>query len=344
MTDWPALTQPVPSSLRKYLDETLRHTPDPPPGMLVPRRHTSQGWCVVTVPWLIVPGYDLVDVCRGQPDEIIRREVCLDWTATTGKRVYPEFSPGLHVAQEPLDFYPDETLYVGWDLPGCPAAVITQMNPYGQWCVLSSVSPREEETVGVYEFGEMVAAHLTRCYALPNEMALSELTLLHYGDPAGNRRAPRVGDAVPDRAEVRSCYDILDLGERLCVGHDKRGEPIYEERPGWRWRVLPGAVTLSEREGAVRARLSTTLKGGVPALIVCPTAKIIREALGGGHHYRQLSDGRYEPKPHKGFHSHTANALEYVASRLFEQPKKKDGHASAREPVVSRAATKSRQR
>ena len=346
MTEWPALELEIHPDLRKYVEETLRHTPAPAKGQLLPRNRTRQGWLVVTVPWLVVPGYDLNEVCAGQPDEVIRREVCLDWTATTGKRVYPEFSTHFHVSQEMLPFYPDDTIYVGWDLPGHPAAVVTQLNPYGQWCLLSSVSPPEGKTVGVYEFGEMVAHHLYKCYAEPNGITLNALRLLHYGDPAGFALPPRVGEVASERAEARSCYDILELGERLCVGHDKRGEPIYEERPGRGWRVMPGGVSITEREEAIRARLRTVLDGGRPALIVCKSAETLREAFGGGHHCKQLADGRYEPKPHKGFYSHTANAAEYIATRLFEQsPKKKDAaRQPARREWRSGANTQSRRR
>jgi hypothetical protein len=337
--DWPALRTEQDPSYRKYIDLTMKHLRAPEPGRMLPYWYTRAGWCVVQVPWLAVPGYSLKNAMKGQvKEQDKRREYTLDWDAATGKLIFPEFTPHVHVADHVLPFYPDLPLQVGWDMPGHPACVISQMNPYGQWCILSSVSPEEEESIGVYEFAQRVANHLLKCYAAPNGLALDELQLHHYGDPTGWKLIPRPGEAPQ---EARSCYDILDRGVRMVTGHNAAGEAEYEERPGWGWRVQPGEVGVTARWEALRAWLDRMTRGE-PAFIVCQSAKMVTKAVS-SYQYKELAEGRYSNEALKNWASHTSDALCYIATRLNTTAPKKERRRSA-QPVTSHAATQSRGR
>lgn len=342
---WPALKSPVPSHLKEYLEATLANLKPVPEGKLLPAWRTKQGWLCVQYPWLAVEGYDFAKACEGQGDQDIRRAYCLDWHASTGKRVLTEFSMTTHVSREPLPFYPDDPLFVGWDMPGTPACVITQLNPYGQWCILSSVSPREEESIGVYEFGQRVYDHLLRYYATPSGVTVAELKMVHYGDPAGHSLPVKTGERAREQDEVRSCFDIIENGIPVVIGYDDDGNKIEEERPGFGWRIQAGKAAITDRLEALRARLRTMVGPGLPAFVINKSAQAAIDAWA-GYHYKKRADGSYEPDPAKTWESHTVDAAGYIATREFEPPPKKKGrgHGPRPQPFESAAATRSRRR
>jgi hypothetical protein len=284
--------------------------------VLAPARATVDGWRILTIHWSAVPNYDFEAACEGLSPEAIQRELEIDWNATEGLRVYPEFGRNKHVALEPLVPNPNETFYCGWDWGSCPAFVITQINAFGQWCLFPSCSPPEGLGIGIYDFGQMVADHLLRTYAAPYGKELKDLKLIHFGDPAGNARPPRTGDRPK---ETQSCFDILYRGLVLDMGVNEWGEPIKERKPGWGWRIQPGPVNITDRLEAVRGRLTYSLRDGMPALIVCPNADVIISAFLGGYHRPQRADGTYAREPAKNWHSHTADAFAYPCARLFVQ-------------------------
>ena len=284
---------------------------------ILPFRVTKSGWGIVTVHYSAIPGYDFEAACMGMTQEGIQQELEIDWHSSKGKRVYPEFGREHHVALEPLPFDPSRPLYCGWDWGMyAPAFVPTQMNALGQWLIFPSISPSESTALGVYEFGEIVADHLTREYALPNDMELKELKLVHFGDPQGAAPPPRTGDSPK---EMRSCFDIIRKGLEINVGVDSDGIARTLMKPGFGWRIMPGKVGITERLEAVRARLTMTLQGGLPALVVDPNAYVIKEGFLGGYCYKQRHDGHYEHQPDKSIHSHALDALGYIATRLFSQ-------------------------
>jgi hypothetical protein len=245
----------------------------------------------------------------------VRTELECDWEASQNKAVFPEFTRSLHVSPDPLVYDPERPLIVGIDMPGTPAAVVTQVDMWGRWCVLATLCPPEEETVGVWEFGEALAELLLRDYAEPHGRDLDTLSVRFYGDPAGAAPIPKPGQSAK---EARSCFDILRHGVKLHKGYDERGRELVEEKPGWGWAVIPGEVSINKRLEAVRARLTTLLRDGVPAFAVDPCCRTLIEALAGAYCYRQRSsDLRYELDPDKSWHSHVADALAYPATRLF---------------------------
>jgi hypothetical protein len=96
---------------------------------------------------------------------------------------------------------------------------------------------------------------------------------------------------------------------------------------------------------AVRARLTTLVGEGLPALIVDPRAEFVIRAFLGAYCYEQYSDGTFSRDPCKqgtqGHASHTMDALAYVATRLFSRPPARDDDEDAplRRPAVSSQAS-----
>jgi hypothetical protein len=280
------------------------------------RWKTRDGWCVCSVPYTCVPGYDLEAATAGLTRDAVEREILLNWAVVHGKKVWEEFAPQRHVAAEPLTLDPYRPIHCGWDWAwtGSPAFVPTQINAHGQWLIFPSLSPTPEEMQGIYQFASDVADHLLRNYAAPHGLGLEDLNLVHIGDPAGRDRPPVTGGR---RKEAYSCFEILFRGIRMPMGEDDDGNEVYEEKPGWGWRVIPGARTIPERLEAVRGRLTTTLRDGLPALVVDPRATTVIEAMSGSYAYKEYEDGTYSHDPDKSYWSHTADALGYCATRLW---------------------------
>lgn len=320
--------------------EINRNLPPPPPGRIVPLVITPDGWAIATIHWSLIPDYDYDDACKGMSDEAIARELEVDWSATVGKRVYPQFGRSTHVAVRNLPFDPKRKLYCGWDFGGHPAFVPTQLAATGQWYVYPALAPPPEETWGIYEFAKEVADYLEREYAMPHGLTLKDLDMVHIGDPAGAAKPPRVGDSPK---EERSCFDILNKGVEVIVT-DELGRNVKQSLPGWGWKVVPGAVNITDRLEGVRGRLLFNIRGGVPSIIVDPRATSIIEGFLGGYCYKQRGDGRYDYDPDKNWYSHIFDAFGYIATRLFSAgdagDKKKAGGKSGN--FRSHAARRSR--
>jgi hypothetical protein len=268
-------------------------------------------------------------------------ELEIDWTASKGRRVYGEAGRERHVALEPIPFDPDRPLRLAWDIPGTPACAIAQINAYKQVCLFPTISMPESYEEGVWEFGQMVADHLLQEYASPYGMALEDLLLVHIGDPAGKYRPVR---SAARRQETRAAWDVLRVGSRMYMGEDEYGNPIYEERPGWGWHFVAGAVDHTTRQEAVRARLRGSVGAGLPALIIDPRAHVLINGFMGGYHYKEYEDGTYGREPEKNFYSHTLNAVEYLMTQLQAQPirHRSDDDETEPEPYVSRASGRHR--
>jgi len=308
---------------------------------ILPLRKTKDKWWILTIHYSSVPGYDYEAATAGMSEETIRQELEIDWSTTKGKRVYPEFGRRHHIALDNIGFNPRAPLYCGWDwgIGGSLAFVPTQLNGFGQWLIFPPVSPGEESTIGVYEFGQIVSDHLQRYYAAPFGLTVKQLRTVHFGDPAGAGPPPRTGDSPK---EVRSCFQIIERGLELAAGVDEQGRPITIRRPGFGWHIKPGAVNITDRLEAIRNRLKLTLHDGLPALVVDPRAQITIEGFLGGYHYPQRRDGHYESRPEKNIYSHVMDALGYVATRLFAHnaPDDEDDSPSYRNEFASHAASR----
>lgn len=289
---------------------------------ILPLRVTADDVAILRIHYSVVPDYDYKAVTQGQTAEDIRREVEIDWTATAGKRIFPQFNRQIHVSTKPL--VPDirETFYAGWDFGGVPAFVITQLNAYGQWLIFPPLTPPESsDTLGTYEFGEMVHQFLHDEFAERYGTTVERLRMVHYGDPRGAGPPPHTGDRPK---ETRSYFDIIRRGLDIVIGHDHRGRPIYDKRPGFGWVIRPGAVNITDRLESVRARLTKLTANGYPSLIVCKDAQFFIQGFEGGYCRKQRLDGQYDLDPYKNWFSHGHDALGYVATRLFSYVKSKE--------------------
>lgn len=310
----------------------------PEPGKVLPLWTTPDGWTILQVHYSAVPNYDFEAASQGLSDDGIRQELEIDWTATKGKRVYPTFGYQRHVSTEAISFNPREPLFCGWDVGDTPAFVPTQLNRYGQWCIFPGVHPTEDHVTGTYEFGEMVAEHLQQFFATPNDLDLKDLRLIHFGDPMVNAKPAATQSS---KKEARTHAEILNRGILVPIGVDGNGKQIYKERKGWGWHIKPGAVDVPARLEAVRARLEMTLQGGLSALVVDRRATVMIEAFQGAYCYAQHSDGTYDRHPDKNYWSHTADALGYIATRLFGV-RKKDEDEEPKQGRVFRSRAASR--
>ena len=282
---------------------------------VLPSWVSSMDWRVVRLHYSCVNNYDLESARTGLTEDGVRAELEIDWSASTNKRVYPEFA-NLHIAPSPIRFDPTLPLLCGWDVGNQKAFIATQLTMDGIWNIWNPVTVEDDETVGDYEFAEQVYAFLVNEFALPAGVDIKRLTLMHWGDPMGNSVLPthpsRFANPV---VETRAFYHMLRSGTRMMLGEDQSGRKIIEDRPGFGWSVQPGKVSIRERVEPIRQRL-VRLVNGRPALQVCPTATTVIEGFMGGYHYGQRADGRYDLDPKKNFHSHYMDALGYIASRM----------------------------
>jgi hypothetical protein len=311
---------------------------------VLPFRKTKDHWYHIEIDYWAVPGYDLASASKGLTEDMIRSEILRDWSVTVGRRVISNYSPKLHRSIEPLEFFPESTLYGAWDFAwggdSVPAFVPMQINSMGQIQVWPALAPNVGTSIGAYEFCEMVADYLLREFAIPHELELEDLRLVHIGDPSGRARIPRPGEK---KNEAVSWYDIMNRGVEVIVGYDDHGDPVVESKKGWKWRCIPGAVNITTRLEALRSRLSLILPGGWPGFVLDNRAESIHTALMGGYCYEEYSDGSYSRNPKKNRDSDIIDALCYGLTRLFAQPKVDDNNEEdedtvRRQPIRSHAA------
>jgi hypothetical protein len=285
---------------------------------LVGVRKTKIGFYVANLEHSLKPDYDFEAACVGLEPEDIETELLINWKASSGVRIYPEFRREIHVATRELPYYENLPLAIGWDWGLEPACAICQVNPMGQLQIFPSFYPEAREFDGIYSFGERVADHLLRTYAAPYGKGLDELETFHVGDPAGRAQAQHSASGRQSR-EVRSCFEVLYHGLDISLGDGDDGRET-ERLPGWKWIVHAGEVSNLKRQDAVRARLKTLLGGGLPAFIIDPREEFIQTCFLGGYCRKVYSDGTIDPKPLKNHASHIVNAIEYLCTRLFARP------------------------
>ena len=312
-------------------------TPATESGVLCPIRTTPAGWHIMRIHYSVVPGYDYNAIARTLSEQGRQRELEINWHATSGRVVYPEFRYETHVATSPI-LWNGEHLYCGWDWGFVPAFVPTFLNGHGQWCILKPLAPFEDQNLGTYEFGEMVADYLLQEFAVPMGWTLKQLGehMSHIGDPAGGQRAIRTPNTK--REDMRTHFDIIRRGVEIPTGTNANGDPIYLKKPGWGWSILPGAVSNTERQQAVKTRLNHLISG-LSAVVIDPSATVITEGLGGMYRYPERADGRYGLDPEKNYWSHAINSVEYISTRLFAvAPQVDDEDKPQRRKVRSQAA------
>lgn len=168
-------------------------------------------------------------------------------------------------------------IYRGWDFGLTPACVFTQLAPTGQWRIFDECIA---DNMGVDRFSNDVLAYSSRDY--------TGYRFIDIGDPAGAQRS---------QVDERTVFQIL-----ASKGIE----------------VEPGSQSLTTRLESVRFPLNMMVDGK-PAFQIDPKARITRKALQGRYQYRRLqtSQEKYSDQPDKNEYSHAADALQYVATKLF---------------------------
>jgi hypothetical protein len=207
-----------------------------------------------------------------------------------GMPVYPEFSNSRHVAEAPIEPIRGLPLRIGIDAGLTPAAVIGQHTKFGQTRLLAELATFLEEddqlaAVGPTAFGEALADLLaSRFPGFPVEFA--------FVDPSAAKGVDGTGNEL----------SWLQIAARVS-----------------KLKIRPAPVPnndLTIRLEAVRRPLTKTIEGGQPALLICPTLKILRRGFNSGYKYRRTmiagKEGRYENKPVKNQFSHVHDAAQYL--------------------------------
>ena len=202
-----------------------------------------------------------------------------------GRPVFPEYSDRFHCEQpnetkdgRGLRTVPGVPIYRGWDFGLTPACVFTQLLPTGQWFIADELVA---DSLGIDRFSEQVIAHSNQYFP--------GCPFVDYGDPAGMQRA---------QTDERTCFEILHA----------KGIAIEAAEQ-----------SISIRLESVRKPLGAIVDGARPQFVIHPRCQVLRRGLVGGYQFRrlQVSGERYTEKPDKNRYSHVADALCYVASRLF---------------------------
>jgi hypothetical protein len=227
----------------------------------------------------------------GRDVNIIRRTRANLWSASAaGEAIYPEFSDQVHMSPVELEPTPGQTLFLGVDGGGTPAAVICGRDPYGRRVV----------------YAEVVVTDPT--------------------DPKGRRLATGVGPKRFAEAlkavlhpRFRGCQvEIVYADPSMFYGADREaGEYADIEVIGQRLELPVTAAPSNEirkRHEAVRGLLTDLRPDGRAALMINPSCRWVRRGF--------VSDYVWEPKdpkqpgktlkPVKSSTSHIHDALQYA--------------------------------
>lgn len=218
----------------------------------------------------------------GQNDEFIKVFCCGEWgTVGTGKRVFPEFNPDLHVVED-LVAEQGGLIHLGWDFGLTPACAVVEITERGQVKLLKEYCGID---IGIRNFAEGVVLP-----ALRRDFPYSKIGV-SVGDPAGANRST--------------------INEELCEINELTSIGIP---------TIPARTNdITPRLDAVRYFLNR-MTDGKPSFLLskkgCPT---IRRGLGKDYVYKRLAvsgEERYKEKPDKNMSSHPVDALGYILTEF----------------------------
>jgi hypothetical protein len=201
----------------------------------------------------------------------------------SGRPVYEkDFSDAIHIADGPLVVDPKLAIAVGMDFGLTPAAVFAQRDNFGRWQVFSELTTPMDSQMGTVQFLTLMKDHVRKNY--PNHECVI------YADPAGQQRA---------QTDMKTSFEIAK-----SMG----------------FRIYPGAYTLEERIGSVRASL-TRIVEGVPGLRISRGCTVLIQGFQGAYQYKRVmvSDEKYSEKPDKNRHSHVHDACQHLFG-YFDAP------------------------
>lgn len=229
---------------------------------------------------------ELDDARKLMTKEEYDREFECSWDSVIGKRIYPEFKRSLHVSNRSLLPDPEipHTIYRGWDNTGLsPAIVLTYLTNTGQWRVFKE-----------FCFFDTAIMDATEAMVLwCNQNLHPQTKYVDYADPAGRNR---------DSTKM-SPRDYIMLKSR------EMGQDVV---------LIDGIQTWKVRRESVANRL-TKLVNGESAILIDPCCKRLVEGFDGAYAFKEFAGlpGQYKEEPVKNDSSHIADALQYIATRLF---------------------------
>ena len=209
------------------------------------------------------------------------REYHLVWSSFRGRPVYTgDWSKAYHVSPEPLQYSPHLPIVRGWDFGLTPACAITQLWPEMRLAVLHEIVSLEDDI-------EHFAPHVQqRCLELFPQCR----TYFDVVDPSGFFRRD---------TDSRSCVSIM--------------RDLLPCSP------MPGVQNPVARRNAVVKFLQRNVRGK-PALTVDSRCSWIVRGFDGGFHYSYSHKGPLKDKWEKNEYSHVHEALQYVATRIYDLP------------------------
>lgn len=233
------------------------------------------------------------DMIPGKSYEAVRTMLCGEYGIVAyGRPVYTKYNDqvfwmpnrtdpktGLPMDVEVLRGYP---VMIGFDFGiEYAAAIFAQLGPLRQLRVFDELVVKDTTT---RDFGNMVA---TKCH---NEFP--GMTVLGYGDPAGNARG---------RQEGTSDIDILnECGiptEACCTNSPK------------------------QRIEAVNYFMGRMVDGGMPGMVLGSKCKMLRKGFAGRYHFKKVAtSGRetmFHAEPVKDKFSHPHDGLQYIAASIM---------------------------
>lgn len=239
---------------------------------------------------------------RGQHDDCVFSGWLAGEVVQHRQGILQEFNPIIHVAPETLEApSQDRPLHCGWAFWPQPAFVAGQMmkeqyRVYGAW-----IAP---PGTGILEFGQTILDRLHRW--LGN---LGYWQLVH-ASREGNVGGSAGNHGIPDAAR------ILLAGQQTVSNYDTNGLPIYTKREGLGIALVPVSNDAHLRDELLRVRLRRLTDAG-PALLVCPTAGPVLDALSGGYAFRMTPNGIMgtEAEPNEGYA--VVEALTCALSALY---------------------------
>jgi hypothetical protein len=235
----------------------------------------------------IIPQDELADARSIMTEEEYAREYECSFDSIIGKRIYPEFSHRVHVADPEVSLRPTQPTKIirGWDNTGLsPAVVFTHLTPTGQWQLFKEMCFFD---VGIQEATEAVI--LWSNLNLP-----PECTFVDYADPDGQNR-----DSIKMTARAYTILKAREMGQEI-------------------WPI-DGVQTWKVRRESVAGRL-TSLRNKGPGLLIdyneCP---MIIQGFDGGYAFREIKNmpGMFVEEAIKNEYSHIHDAIQYPATRLF---------------------------
>lgn len=234
------------------------------------------------------PGY--IDMIKNaMPKAQFQQEYNLVWDSFAGMPVYPDFDVKAHISAQELHPVVGLPLLRGWDFGLTPAAVIAQYVEE-RLIILKEFT---EVNMGADRFSDKVLAECSTMFPGWSDPRKGWIDCI---DPSGEFRKD---------TDEGTCAKILD---------SKGLQPI------------PGPVAFEERKKSVEWFLFRRNRHGICFQVNEEQCPVLVRGFRGGYRYPEKS-ADIEPnkiRPLKDEHSHSHDALQYIASRVrmvLDRPK-----------------------